>query len=128
MQKTATQSEVTIDYDLCAELLKEVVSPEFRRKMESNFLSLGRSRTAFTNYISAPQTKTLKVDKYIGLIEADDSQPKLNTFDRTNNKRFNSYQQSSKALDSEPVLPAKYKTMARLHDLTPEYLLNLLGR
>jgi len=122
------QTEPVIDYKRSAELLKEIASSEFRDRMTSQFILLGNSRLKFNNYISNYQTESLKIDKYIGLIRADDPQLQLSTFSSRKNKGFSLYQQPLKPLESRFIPQEEYEPTARLFDITPDYLLKILGK
>jgi|GEM_PF-4642390 hypothetical protein len=114
------------DYKTSAILLGRLASPEFRELMTESHLNLD-IRTGFNNYVSTPRTTTLKVDKHIGLIEADNPQTHFNTFNpRKSNDGFGS--SMPRPLASNYVKPEDYEKVAIQFDLTPEYLLNFLKK
>jgi hypothetical protein len=125
--ETSTQTTPLIDYRLSAELLKEVASEEFRQKMEFKSISLSQPKIKSNNYIGNHQTHTLKVDKHIGIILADDPQVQFPTFN-PNQKISNLNVQSPKPLGENFISQEKYESIAREFEVTPTYLLRLLGR
>jgi hypothetical protein len=126
--ETLTQTKPLVDYKKSAELLKEVASLEFRSKMEETSKTIGNPILKFNNYTSNRQTESLKVYKHIGLIVEGDPMPHFTTFDSKKHRDFSSYQQSPKPLGNRFVLENDYESTAKLFNLTPEYLLRVLGR
>jgi hypothetical protein len=94
--------------------------------MEGSSIYLSNPKVSHSDYVSSCQTKSLKVDKYFGIMMVDDQQPQFHTFDQHNQNNFNL--QSHKPLDSKFVPQKDYEDVARTFGVTPDYLLRLLGR